>query len=166
MFRVFISCIFILAVLSCQNENQYKDVGDIPKDESLDDPSFSVCSEHRIKQYYVRGSSDSAPSYQGEKRAMDAFIYSKYPSNEYSESGYCTIRFIVNCNGQSGRFRIKETTLKLEPYEFSSDLPEQLLSIVRNLNGWIPRESYGKAIDTYHYLTFKIEEGSLTEILP
>lgn len=162
-----IICIsFLLLLLGCQPE-KYKDVGDISYDKNLDKTTFELCDESLIKQYYIRKSNDIAPSYQGEKRGLEQEILSKfyYPSKE-DQNGYITIRFIVNCHGQSGRFRLEEMNFEFERIRFESDLSKQLLNIVKGLNRWSPRMMGERKIDFYQYLTFKIESGQINKILP
>lgn len=158
--------IISILVISC-SQNDYKNVGDIPFDKEKDDDNFKICNERNIKQYYVRGSSDTPPSYKGEKRVLERVILREYqfPKAE-KENGYVTIRFIVNCDGETGRFRVEEMDFAYKPQKFDKKITGQLLEIVKNLNGWIPRKSNGENLDFYQYLTFKIEKGQIAEILP
>jgi len=158
--------IISILVVSCSQE-EYKDVGDISFDEQIDDVNFKLCNESKIKQYYVRRSSDTPPSYKGEKRGLEKAILSSYdfPQSE-KENGYVTIRFIVNCEGKTGRFRLEEMNFDYEPQKFDEEITNQLLEIVKDLSDWIPRKSSGENLDFYQYLTFKIEKGQLTKILP
>ena len=48
----------------------------------------------------------------------------------------------------------------------NKDISEQLLNITKSLDGWVIGKHEGKAYDYYQYLTFKIEDGELIEILP
>jgi hypothetical protein len=144
-----------------------RNVGDIPFDPNKDDAAFKICKEGSIKQYYIRGSTDTPPGYNGEKRGMEKEILTAYEFPETSsEEGYLTIRFIVNCEGQSGRFRIEEMDLSYQPKSFDKRISQQLLEIVKGLDGWIPRKSPGKNVDFYQYLTFRIEKGQIVKILP
>ena len=158
--------ILSIFVISCSQE-EYKNVGDIPFNKELDDESFNICNETNINQYYVRYSSDTPPSYKGEKRGLEKAIFSKYsfPQSE-KENGYVTIRFIVNCEGETGRFRIEEMDFAYKPQKLDEKITSQLLEIVKNLNDWIPRKSNGESLDFYQYLTFKIKKGQIIKILP
>ena len=77
-----------------------------------------------------------------------------------------TIRFIVNCQGQTGRFRVQGMSYKYNEKTFNKNLTSQLLSLTKQLDGWIIGENGGKKFDYYQYLTFKIEKGKLIEIMP
>lgn len=148
-------------------QNEYKNVGDIPFDKKIDNINFKICDENNIKQYYVRKSSDTPPSYKGEKRGMEKAILNKYsfPKTE-KENGYVTIRFIVNCDGKAGRFRLEEMDFTYQPKKFDNKISSQLFEIVKNLDEWIPRKDENTQYDFYQYLTFKIENGQIVKILP
>jgi len=161
---ILISLFFIL--VECTSKPSYNDVGDIVPNVRLDNSSFTVCDEYRIKQYYLRKSSDLVPSYGGEKKALDAELLTQFVQLDSAVSGYVTVRFVLNCKGETGRFRVEEMGLDLKPKSVHPELPSRLIEMVHNLNRWTPRTSRGEWIDTYHYLTFKIEAGKLTEILP
>lgn len=162
------SILIVLTILasSCF-QHDYKDVGDIPFDQEIDDKNFKICNELNIKQYYVRSSSDLPPTYKEEKRGLEKAIFSKYkfPQSE-KENGYLTIRFIINCKGKTGRFRIEEMDFGYKPHKFDKKITDQLLEIVKNLKDWIPRKSNGENLDFYQYLTFKIKNGQIVKILP
>ena len=153
-------------IVSCFQED-YRNVGDIAYNKEIDDENFKICNEGSIKQYYVRRSSDTPPNYKGEKRGLEKAIFDEYRFvKSEKENGYVTIRFIVNCEGRTGRFRIKEMDFAYNPHKFDDKITSQLLEIVKKLNGWIPRKSNGENIDFYQYLTFKIENGQIVKILP
>jgi len=50
--------------------------------------------------------------------------------------------------------------------KFSDSLSSQLLSLTKELDGWLVGEMEGKKYDYYQYLTFKMENGKLIEIMP
>jgi hypothetical protein len=166
---------FWFLLLSCLNlscgqsterlQTNYPDnVGDIPFDKDLDDRSFKVCNESRTFQYY---NSPKGFPFEGEKIKLteifeDAFRYKRFKN----ESGYVTIRFIVNCEGLTGRFRIQEMGSQFRQTKFDKNLLDALLQTTRNLKGWVIASNGVDNFDYYQYLTFKIEKGELIEILP
>jgi hypothetical protein len=155
-----------MLIISC-SRNEFKNVGDIPFDSEIDDNNFELCDEDNIKQYYVRNSSDTPPNYQGEKRGLENTILEKYsfPKSE-RENGYVTIRFFVNCKGLVGRLRIEEMSFAYEKRSFDKKLTNQLLRIVQNLNHWAPRKDGSTSYDFYQYITFKLDNGQISKILP
>ena len=158
--------IAFLCLIGCSGETK-KDVGDIFFDKKLDDPSFKVCDETNIKQYYIRGSMDTAPGFVGEKRGLERAILSEYsyPVTQ-TENGYLTLRFVVNCEGQTGWIRVEEMDFEYKTKSFDTQIRDQLIGIIQGLEGWIPRKSGEKNLDFYQYLTFKIEKGQIVKILP
>lgn len=160
--------LLLTSAAGCFNTEHERDVGDIPFDPATDDPGFELCGpESSVKQYYVRGSSHTPAGYEGEKRALEkAFLEQyDYPVSE-GEDGYVTIRFVVNCRGASGRFRVEQMGFDYQPRNFDPELARQLLEITRGLEGWIPVSREGKTYDYYQYLTFKLRNGQIEKILP
>jgi len=45
-------------------------------------------------------------------------------------------------------------------------MEEKLLRFTKSLEGWIPKEIKGFKADYYQYLTYKIEDGKVSEVLP
>lgn len=157
----------LLSFLSSLAQSNYMDVGDIPFNNLIDDENFKLCDEYNIKQYYSRYSSDTPAGYLGEKRELEKPFFEgyKYQIIE-SENGYITIRFIVNCYGQSDRFRIEEMDFSYQPKKFDPKICSQLLKITKQLKDWIPRNGNNQSYDFYQYLTFKIKNGQIIKILP
>lgn len=141
-----------------------KNVGDIAPDTALDDPNFGVCREQYITQYY----SSTTSGFRGEKPALEAFFRGKFTKNakHRGENGYITIRFVVNCRGQTGRFRVQEMGADYRPKKFPSALTAHLLAITKQLDGWLPAQRNGFSLDYYQYLTFVITDGGIAQILP
>ena len=76
------------------------------------------------------------------------------------------VRFIVNCNAEAGRFLIDAWDNKYSPIILEEVTEDELLGQLKALNGWIPLTYRGKQVDYYLYLTFKITNGQIQEILP
>ena len=76
------------------------------------------------------------------------------------------IRFIVNCYGNTGRFRIIGSDENYNEMEFDSRITNQLLKITRALDEWGIKSDGHKSIDYYQFLIFRINNGQLIEIMP
>lgn len=165
--RIYWLVVFVVCLLAGCFQPKYRDVGDIPFDPSQDDPSFEVCDEDNIKQYYLRGSHDEAPYYNGEKRGRNEEILRQYhyPANSL-QNGYVTLRFIVNCKGDVGRIRVEEMDSNYEPILFDTLITNQLYDIVGSLDQWTPRRRNSKTYDFYQYISFQIKNGQIETILP
>ncbi len=161
--------ILLITLYACgktqKNKADYPlQVGDIYFDSKIDDPNFKLCDEDRVFQYYNFG---KGLLYNGEKLKLNEhFIDGLKITEQKDESGFLTIRFIVNCEGKTGRFRVQGMNNDYKEKIFNKDLTNQLLSLTKQLDGWLVGEDEGKTFDYYQYLTFKIENGKLIEIMP
>lgn len=54
----------------------------------------------------------------------------------------------------------------LKEVVLDKDLGDKLLRFTKSLDGWIPKEIKGLKIGYYQYLTYKIENGKVSEVLP
>ncbi|MCE7991905.1 MAG: hypothetical protein HEP71_07990 [Roseivirga sp.] len=134
---------------------EYPDhVGDIAADAELDDPEFQPCQESRIPQYYALGANFRVPN----KQLMDHF--GTIDLSGQSDTGYFTIRFIVNCQGKVGRLREQSMTTDYQETELNEDLKQAIRNKLMEFNQW----PTGR--DFYQYLSFKIEQGQIREVLP
>jgi hypothetical protein len=161
-----LSIFYFLVLVGCsqkQNEESYPEqVGDITPDAGLDDPGFRLCSERNVAQYY----NFIGFQFEGEKPAIEDHFRPIRAKQYGSKSGYITVRFVVNCKGESGRFRVEQQNTEFQPAELPADLVKDLLRLTKSLRGWQPATYEQREYDYYQYLTFKIDEGHLLEILP
>lgn len=162
--------LFILPLLvSCTTEkaaSKYPSyVGDIELNQKIDNPNFKKCGD--IKDYSFQYYNDSKGlQFIGEKIAIEKKAEGLRLKSDPNVNGYITIRFLVNCKGESGMFRVQQMNENYEEIIFEKKLTSKLLDFTKNLAGWIPKEIDGKKIDYYQYLTFKIENGKISKILP
>lgn len=138
---------------------------DIAFDANLDNPDFVVCNgEKKIYQYFNIGDNISI---EGDKPyILEHFAQGYQPKQMPKESGLIRIRFIVNCQGKTDRFRILESDLNYQPKTFDKKISQRLLQLSQSLQGWQPKINEGKPVDYYQYLIFRIENGQLIKILP
>lgn len=144
-------------------EHRIRYVEDIQFNEEFDSFEFATCKgDGYIKQYF---NNSKAIEYKGGKRAIiDNFKELYKPSKSFS--GLIRIRFIVNCKGESGRFRILSMNYDYKEINAPSSITNQLLQITKGLDGWSPKTYRNEAIDYYQYLSFKIMNGEIVKILP
>lgn len=55
---------------------------------------------------------------------------------------------------------------ELKNIALDQELENKLLNFTKSLNGWMPKEIEGLKVDYYQYLTYKIEDGKVSEVLP
>lgn len=139
-------------------------VGDIEYDPKLDDPNFTLCDEKNTKQYH---NLNEEMQYEGEKYALDNIFATQYkPTDEAKDSGMIRIRFLVNCKGQTGRFRMICSGYDYKEKKFNQAITDQLMAIAKSLTGWKILSDKRGPKDYYQYLLFKITDGQIKEILP
>jgi len=148
-----------------QDSSYPRHVGDITFDEAIDSKEFQLCDDdEEVRQYFNFG---KGVQYKGEKLAIiEAFEANYKPVQGEKETGLIRIRFIVNCKGQTGRFRIIGMDTNYQKKDFDSRITNQLLSITKNLSGWKTMPDDLVPYDYYQYLIFKMENGQIKEILP
>ncbi|MBK6640746.1 MAG: hypothetical protein IPN13_01030 [Bacteroidetes bacterium] len=157
-------CLFVCCSTSLFSQQTHW-VDDILPDSLLDDPTFRICNtEDQVIQYFNSG---KGMEYEGDKPALTDIFHKQYkPVTSIGQTGFIRIRFIVNCKGESGRFRMLCSDLNYLPVQFDTKITDQLLAITKSLKGWKPKRWKETEIDYYQYLFFKIEEGNLATILP
>ncbi len=155
-------------LFSCQSEKNVtvypNQVGDIVFDKNIDNPDFKRCLD---KDYGIQYYNDSKGfQYNGEKITIIRELEKLNLSSPKKINGYITIRFVINCEGKTGLFRVQQMNEHYQEENFDKDFSLKLLNFTKSLNGWIPIEIRGKKIDYYQYLTYKITDGKVSEILP
>ncbi len=148
---------------SSQNPNTpyYHDLGDIAHDPLIDKQLFILCDSTRTMQ------GRSALRYPRGVGALEEICLSTFEYRPAFEvfSGYVTIRFMINCKNESGRFRAQALDLDFSPKECPNELKEQLLGIVENLNGWKKSTSFPPKAEYSKYINFKIDHGRIEHVL-
>lgn len=138
-------------------------VDDIVPDSLQDDTSFKICNnDEQIIQYFNNG---KGVEYLGGKNAIDSLFFAKYQKVDTDKSGMIRIRFVVNCSGETGRFRMLSADPNYEPTIFPNAITAQLLQITKSMNGWQTKTWKDMKIDYYQNLIFRIEQGQLTNII-
>lgn len=127
---------------------------------------FNTCRQYRygIPQYYQVGT-----SYEGGLWAIKKIAEREYivPDKIKIGSGYLTVRFVVNCRGETGLFEIMECDKAFNKIEFDREVKDQILAIAKNLSEWIPGKLQdGTMVDSYKFLTFILKEGLILDIVP
>jgi hypothetical protein len=157
-------------------------VGDIPFDPKLDDTTFIPCDEQRAMPYNKNGGSLCIDG--GKDFVNEYFAKGFKPGKVKGQTGWITVRFMVSCKGESGRFRMESMNRNYQPMQFDSSITRQLMTLCKSLKGWevfqVGKESRMvplfidnpdttsviKAYDYYQRLTFKMKDGAIELILP
>lgn len=111
-----------------------EDVGDIAFNPKIDKANFYLCHKDFIIQYY-----NFSTSYKGGGKAIKEFILNHYVYKPAYKliSGFITIRFVINCKGETGRFRVSHLDSDYKNVLINKDLVAQMLRLCKSLNHWI-----------------------------
>lgn len=144
------------------SSNYLEHVGDIPFDPSKDDPGFVICDTQQVIQYY-----GTTSWYKDNKKEIAQFLTSRFaPSDTLNQTGYITIRFVINCKGETGRFRMYELDSSYHNFHFSEKISGQLLQLVKQVKGWQPAKYSNFIMDSYQHIIFRIRNGKIISISP
>lgn len=142
-------------------------IGYIDPDQALYSEGFETCSDTILLNFTSRASrSEKRAGYYGGSKAMKRVLNKKFDERKYQDSGYLSYRFILNCKGEIGRFVIEEADLNFEAYSFDENLKKELLEITRSMKDWRPLCFRDENKDVYMYITYKLLNGKIIEILP
>ncbi|MBL0102202.1 MAG: hypothetical protein IPP49_20990 [Saprospiraceae bacterium] len=104
-------------------------VGDIDYDAKLDDTNFTLCNEKNTKQYH---NLNEELQYEDEKYTLNHTFISQFkPDPTIKDSGMIRIRFIVNCKGETGRFRLISSGYDYKEKQFDKAITDQLMTITK-----------------------------------
>lgn len=150
-----------------ENESYLRWVGDIEFDEKTDNPDFQLCyTDNAIRQYF---NFSKGVQYKGEKPAIIQHFKENYQPVASKQSGLLRIRFVVNCKGETDRFRLMGMDENFQPMDFETEISHQILDLTKKMEGWLPiemEEMDNMTLDYYQYLIFKIYNGEIIEIMP
>ena len=129
---------------------------------------FNLCQEVLIPEYYYYG---VGTRYPGGLQAILRAVNSSYqkPDEVADETGWLRIRFVVNCEGEKGRYKVQGMGPDYQFKSFHPEIVKQLLLFIDQMEGWIPgRHIYGQPgnMDNNKHLTFKLKAGEILEVLP
>lgn len=138
-------------------------IGYINPEHSLLNQDKDLCDEGKIY-----GTHHGLPkiAYHISKKHFKNSILSAYKNQNYNDSGYLNFRFLVNCEGKAGWFEIIEMNLELEKTNLDDNMVNQLLNLTSNSKHWNIFNVDGAPKNYYMYVSYRIEHGEITEILP
>src|SRR5687767_6853655 len=91
-----------------QHLNAKEKIGWIPFDKNLDSLNFKVCDELNIEEYYQVN-----PLYGEGMPSIRKYIsaHQQLLESLCEKDGYVIVRFVINCEGQTDRYRAKFMSL-------------------------------------------------------
>ena len=143
--------------------NTKEKIGWIKFDSNTDNPDFYLCDENNIMEYYQVN-----PIYkEGFKSIYDYFDKNLNPFLFVKGlNGYITIKFVINCKGNTDRYRIFSINNEYLTVQFPKEITDTLLNLTSKMDAWTEGQYQGEKYDCYKHLTFKIRDGQLVDILP
>lgn len=158
----------VLLLTSCTSSKEDKPLrwlDDIPYDRKYDKPDFVLCNESQVYQYFNLG---YGIHYEGGKPAIINFFMNNYDDSIVKkESGLIRVRFIVNCKGETDRFRMIQSDLAYNKKLFDRKITDQILAITKSMDKWGQKyKDDGTSVDYWQFLVFKIVDGEIKKITP
>lgn len=139
-------------------------VGVITKKGKYDTSEFKPCIEEKIFPYYY-GRSPS--EYTKGKNQLRKHILENHDNHGYIDiSGYITVRFIINCEGQIGYFKVEQVTTDFKEVNFPNVFVDNIVELIKLTDSWKPLEFNDLPYDSFFHITLKIGNGDVLEVLP
>lgn len=94
--------------------------------------------------------------------------FMKTKNRTYTGSGYITFRCRIGCNGKEWPpVQVLQTDVFYQPVHFEKELVNELFTYFQTLDNWKKAVSKtGEAISYNTYMSFKIRDGKVTDIIP
>jgi len=165
MAKWYLLLLTILCATSCDyyviNPHKHQ-VGHISQGQYTDNPDFKLC----YKEVLWPGHFDKEVGFKYGIDSLRRYFYKNYDHQGITDqSGYITIRFVVNCEGKVGLFEVRKIGADYKPKDFHPELVDQLVNLTRALNEWNAFDFNDFQYDSFTHITFKIDNGELSEIL-
>ena len=142
----------ILLYIGLSNE-----IGDITYDASIDNKNF--VTQGHIYQYYQSGA-----KYKNERAGIRDELLNKNNVLKSIQDGYITVRFVVNSQGETDRYRLKVISINYEEKKISQQDEKEIFKQLKSLKNWIPGVIKNKKVDSYSQINFKIHDGKIVDI--
>ena len=86
----------------------------------------------------------------------------------YKGSGYVTFRFKIDCSGNKmNKTQVIQTDDKYKSNHFDKEFVSDLYKFLNTLSAWkIPKDSSGKSYPYNAFITYKIIDGKVVNIIP
>lgn len=157
---------FLSVLTSCDYyviNPHHEAVGMIEKPFWGDDNDFKLCYEDKVFPYYY---GRNPGGFTQSRDTLKTYFLENFDNKGYTNmSGYITVRFIINCNGEIGRFKLLQVGTDFKATKFSTTLTDHILELVSSLKTWRPIAFYDSDFDSYYHITLKITNGDIVEIL-
>lgn len=128
----------------------------------LNDRPFQRCGMYRALQTGRLGD-----LYKGGDTVIENHFYDNYNVNEnvVPENGFVIIKFIINCEGETGEFELIEIDKNYKAYHFDKSISKQLIDLAKSLDQWLPYEYESNNYDAETSINFRIIDSQIKVVL-
>ena len=107
----------------------------------------------------------SAPKiYKGSKYQFRQNLLAAFNAGKYQDSGYFNLRFYISNKGKVWLYEVNEMDFDFNSTQFTPGLKEELIALSLKKDNWNPYSE--EDLNYYMHLTYRIENGKITEIIP
>tara|TARA_B110000285_G_scaffold40366_1_gene44138 strand:+ start:121 stop:648 length:528 start_codon:yes stop_codon:yes gene_type:complete len=125
---------------------------------------FDSIKEYAKESIYGTYSSTAPRIYKGSKYQFKKHISENYTSEAFDDNGYLVLRFYINHKGEVFLHDTIELNHAYEAFDLNDSLVNQLTALSFRKGNWNP---FGDNKNNYYmHLTYRIENGKITEIIP
>jgi hypothetical protein len=167
--KTFLLFLLPLALISCQEnpanaeppQRYAAQMVEIAPDAELDDPEFYLCSDTGMVHSRI------ALSYEGGFWQLDAecFVALAQSEERYTYDGLVLVRFIINCEKVTGRFRFQTMDAGFVHQECPDALQAEIKDCAAKLDKWTFIREENRGMDHSKFLNFKFENGKFLLII-
>jgi len=125
---------------------------------------FDSIKEYAKESIYGTYSSTAPRIYKGSKYQFKKHILKNYTSEAFDDNGYLVLRFYIHHKGEVFLHETIELDHAYEAIDLNDSLVDQLTALSFRKENWNP---FGDNKSNYYmHLTYRIENGKITEIIP
>lgn len=136
-----------------------------PKESLGSAPNFKLCgSENNIADYY-NGEPDGGFRL-GNKVLLNHLKASLSDSAFAHFEGMLSLRFVISCEDKLGRFIAEAYDFNYQKQALPEQVVPEIIQILIDQNAWQATEIRGEKRDSYAYLTLKIKDATIIDLLP
>lgn len=163
--------LLLLMTIACLNNDRQEnslfeiptvdhDLGFIPFEKELDDANYVICDSTEINSgrnrvQYIGGNN---------KFRQDIESGFTFKKSYALFNGYIVLRFMVNCEGDVGRYRARALNIDFSPSSAPSDLVNHSVDLIKSLDNWTKREDNDER-EYSKFINLKFNNGKIQHIL-
>jgi len=160
------ACFFIFILFTFFSETLFSQNIILPETEYMDTTSNrdTACKDYDIYFYQAGGKYPRSSS----TVLQEVKNFLLKTNNSYINSGYITFRFLVGCDGfPMPKTEVLQTDEAYTKFHFDKGLVTELFSFFKTMGKWnIAKTKAGEPLAFKSFITFKIKDGKVVNIIP